>query len=320
MRKFAVVTTYNQQGLDRYAQRFINTFDKNMPREVDLLLYSERARPALPKTKRHIKDYDAEKEMRNTLVEFKKKYKYDLRANGKGPDGRRLDANKAFKWDAIRFSHKVYAIFDAVKKTDADVLIWMDADSVVHTPMPMEFLQEFIPDDKFLCYAGRKNKYTECGWYSMNLRHPHADKFFEEFQRMYDDAENGIFTLKEWHDSYVFDVVREWHTQNLRHPHADKFFEEFQRMYDDAENGIFTLKEWHDSYVFDVVREWHTQEWGAVNKDFSNGLIEKEGHPIINSDLGKYIDHLKGDRKAQGHSNKKDLKIDRQEDYWRNIR
>jgi len=274
MRKFAVVTTYNQQGLDRYAQRFINTFDKNMPREVDLLLYSERARPALPKTKRHIKDYDAEKEMRNTLVEFKKKYKYDLRANGKGPDGRRLDANKAFKWDAIRFSHKVYAIFDAVKKTDADVLIWMDADSVVHTPMPMEFLQEFIPDDKFLCYAGRKNKYTECGWYSMNLRHPHADKFFEEFQRMYDDAENGIFTLKEWHDSYVFDVVR----------------------------------------------EWHTQEWGAVNKDFSNGLIEKEGHPIINSDLGKYIDHLKGDRKAQGHSNKKDLKIDRQEDYWRNIR
>lgn len=273
-RKFAVVTTYNQQGLTRYGQRFINTFDKNMPAEVDLILYSERANPNLPKTKRNIVNYDAERQLRSTLVEFKKRWKADPRANGQGPDKRRLDHKKAFKWDAIRFSHKVYAICDAAKQTDADVLIWMDADSVVHTPMSFDFLDKFVPDDKFLCYAGRKNKYTECGWYSINLKHPHADKFLSEFQRMYDDAENGIFTLKEWHDSYVFDVVR----------------------------------------------EWHTQEWGAVNKDFSSGIIEREGHPIINSELGAYIDHLKGDRKAQGHSNLKDLKIQRSEDYWKNIR
>jgi len=273
-RKFAVVTTYNQQGLTKYAQRFINTFDKNMPREVDLLLYNERANPKLPTSKRNIRNLDAERELRTTLVEFKKRWKDDPRANGQGPDKRRLDHSKAFKWDAIRFSHKVYAIFDAVKKTDADVLIWMDADSVVHSPMSFDFLDKFVPEDKFLCYAGRKNKYTECGWYSMNLKHPHADKFFTEFQRMYDDANNGIFTLKEWHDSYVFDVVK----------------------------------------------DWHTQEWGAVNKDFSNGLIEREGHPIINSELGAYIDHLKGDRKLEGQSKLKDLKIARDETYWRNAR
>lgn len=273
-RKFAVVTTYNQQGLTKYAQRFINTFDKNMPKEVDLLLYNERTTPTIPVTKRNIKSMDAERELRATLVEFKKRWKDEPKANGQGPDKRRLDHKKAFKWDAIRFSHKVYAIFDAVKKTDADVLIWMDADSVVHSPMPIKFLEDFIPQDKFLCYAGRTNKYTECGWYSMNLRHPHADKFFEEFQRMYDDAENGIFKLKEWHDSYVFDIVR----------------------------------------------NWHTQEWGAVNKDFSNGLIEREGHPIINSELGAYIDHLKGDRKLEGQSKKKDLKVERTEDYWRGVR
>jgi len=274
-RKFAVVTTYNQQGLTKYAQRFINTFDKNMPREVDLLLYNERAKPTLPiNTKRIIRSLDAERELRSTLVEFKKRWKDDPKANGLGPDKRRLDHKKAFKWDAIRFSHKVYAIFDAVKKTDADVLIWMDADSVVHSPMSFDFLDKFVPEDKFLCYAGRKNKYTECGWYSMNLKHPHADKFFNEFQRMYDDADNGIFKLKEWHDSYVFDVVK----------------------------------------------NWHTQEWGVVNKDFSSGLIEREGHPIINSELGAYIDHLKGDRKLEGQSKRKDLKVKRTEDYWSKVK
>jgi hypothetical protein len=28
---------------------------------------------------------------------------------------------------------------------------------------------------------------------------------------MYDNAESGIFTLAEWHDSYVFDAVRKRH-------------------------------------------------------------------------------------------------------------
>jgi hypothetical protein len=38
---------------------------------------------------------------------------------------------------------------------------------------------------------------------------------------------------------------------------------------------------------------------------------------MINSDLGKYFDHLKGDRKEVGKSNKpKDLKVKRTERYW----
>ena len=46
--------------------------------------------------------------------------------------------------------------------------------------------------------------WPECGFYGMNLRDPVCKLFLEEFERMYEDAENGIFTLEEWHDSYVF--------------------------------------------------------------------------------------------------------------------
>jgi hypothetical protein len=272
MRKFAVVTTFNHVGLDRYAQRFIITFDQNMPKEIDLHLYCERANPVIPKSKRNIFNHNAEQELHNTLVKFKSTYKDDPRATGLGPDNCRLDAKKAFKWDAIRFSHKVYAICDAAKRCGADVLIWMDADSVVHSPMPLAFLDRFVPDDVLLSYAGRKNKYTECGWYSINLRHPNWKDFINEFQRMYDDAENGIFLEKEWHDSYIFDVVR-------------------------------------------IKQE---EELGIKNKNFSEGIIQCEGHPIINSELGSYIDHLKGDRKQPGISQRKDLKVIRTESYWRN--
>jgi hypothetical protein len=78
----------------------------------------------------------------------------------------------------------------------------MDADMVCHTPITVQRIAEFFPDAKQLCYAGRSNKFTECGLYGMHLREESVQKFLTEFQRMYDDAENGIFTLPDWHDSW----------------------------------------------------------------------------------------------------------------------
>ena len=273
-RKFAVLTTFNQQGLQVYGQRFLNSFVDRMPNEIGMYIYAERCTPVLRKNDKTIKVLDHEKTLPD-LVAFKKRYGKDPRATGMGPDNRRLDARKAFKWDAIKFSNKVYAVCDAARKAKADgydVLIWMDADSYVHSKMPLSFLDKFIPQHVFTCFLGRGHKYTECGWYSLNLNHEHADKFIDEFQRMYDDAENGIFKEKEWHDSYIYDVVR----------------------------------------------RWHETTYHVTNKDISSG-IQGEGHPLINSELGQYFDHMKGDRKRQGHSERKDLKVQRHEDYWKTI-
>ena len=84
-------------------------------------------------------------------------------------------------------------------------------------------------------------------------------------------------------------------------------------MYDNAETGIFYLDEWHDSFVFDAVRE---RMPFLQTLDWSSGIITGEGHPLINSQWGAYLDHLKGDRKTQGKSHQKDLRIRRTENYW----
>jgi hypothetical protein len=104
----------------------------------------------------------------------------DPRANGQGPKSDRADAKKKFKWDAIRFSHKVYAIFAAAKRTDADVLIWIDADTFCHSHMPRNFLNNFIPEDTDIGYLGREGKYSECGFYSMNLKSPAVQEFLRK--------------------------------------------------------------------------------------------------------------------------------------------
>ena len=83
-------------------------------------------------------------------------------------------------------------------------------------------------------------------------------------------------------------------------------------MYDEAEQGIFTLEEWHDSFVFDAVRK----KIQPAEVNWSSGIIKGEGHPLINCEWGAYLDHLKGDRKTNGRSLQKDLRVKRTEKYW----
>ena len=265
--KIAVVTTFNEKGLKQYAQRMIDTFCVNWPEEVTLHIYPELCNPAI-----HNHNHVTLKRLEEVpeLMAFKERWKGVPKANGDVSDdpvrSLRKDSGKGFKWDAVRFAHKVYAIFDCARTTDADILLWMDADTVCHSPIDMETILKLCPADKDLCFLGRKGKYTECGLYAMNLRSSLTQLFLQRFQQFYDDAENGIFTLKEWHDSFVFDAVRE--TMQLR------------------------------------------------ELDWSSHLITGEGHPLINSEWGAYLDHLKGDRKVVGKSKVKDLKVQRTESYW----
>lgn len=278
--KFAVVTTFNDKGRAAYGQRMIDTFCENWPEEVTLHIYPELCNPSI---KNHNQVTLKRLEEVSELMAFKEKWKDVPKANGDVSDdplrGARKDSKKAFKWNAVRFAHKVYAIFHCAKHTDADVLIWMDADTVCHSPITMEDLHRLIPADKDLCYLGRKGKYSECGLYAMNLRSPAIKIFLEKFQWMYDCAELGIFTLGEWHDSFVFDAVRR--------------------------NVALNELDW-------------ASHLGDLRQHSSNSV--GEGHPLINSEWGEYLDHLKGDdRKLIGHSKSQDLKTKRKSKYWSKI-
>ena len=35
--------------------------------------------------------------------------------------------------DAVRFANKVYAVFETAKDPNIDILVWMDADTFVHS-------------------------------------------------------------------------------------------------------------------------------------------------------------------------------------------
>jgi hypothetical protein len=212
--KYTVITTFNESGYKQYGQRMIQTFMQNWPAEVTLVVYAEGCDVVETAPNLVIRDIA----IVDALTVFKDAWRDVPKANGdvsSDPErAKRKDAGKGFKWDAVRFAHKVYSIFHCAKNIETDWLLWMDADTVCHSPITLDDLDRLCPNSNDLCFLGRRHKYTECGLYAMNLKHPIMERFLWDFQRMYDDAENGIFRLVEWHDSFVFDVVRKNHRLN----------------------------------------------------------------------------------------------------------
>jgi len=278
MSSITVVTTFHPAGYSQYGQRFLESFAKRVDKRIKLIVYAEDVKPKNPDPTR-IEILDQTSALPK-LVAFKERWKDDSRANGIPPDNikaRRKDWNKAFKWDAIRFANKVYAVFDACTRRTGTWVVWMDADSYIHSHWSYEDFIALLPNNAYITYVGRgkgSQTWPECGFYGINLNHPIAHSFVEDFERMYDDAENGIFKLEEWHDSYVFGELLKKYKQFPSHDYsADMYLRE-------AKTG------------------------GG-------------GHPLINGPLGKWMDHMKGGRKTKGKSDKKDIIVNRTEEYWK---
>jgi len=278
MTDITVVTTFHKPGLEIYGQRFLDSFAKNVDKKIKMIVYAEDCVPINPDPIQ-ITILNPNNELPK-LKAFKERWKDVPKANGKCPfpERRPRDFHKEFKWDAVRFANKVYAVFDACERS-TDWVVWMDADTYVHSKWLYNDFLKLLPKTSWITYVGRGKgsaTWPECGFYGLNLKDVVCQDFLTEFERMYKDADNGIFTLPEWHDSYVFGYI-------------------LNNMKKTAPNVL--------DYTAQTILQ--TAKTGGG------------GHPLINTELGKWIDHLKGERKKLGKSKSTDISVDRNEGYWR---
>jgi len=276
MASLAVITTFPPNRWNAYAKRMLESHVKYWPDDVKIHAYHEGPQPTLQHDKIIYVDIEA---VNPELVAFKNKHRNDPVANGEIqeiPGGVRRDPRAggndrgkgSFLWDAVRFSHKTFAVAHAIKNIDTDYVLWLDADTYTFQPIAKEFVIGLLPSNKLVNYLGRGNTYPECGWVCYNRRHPAIENFISEWTKLY--TTDTIFKELEWHDSYLF-----WQI--------------LQRVAPDQ--GV----------------------------DIGKGAGAKGHHIFINSVLGDYIDHMKGKRKIKGKSSRSDLRIQRKEDYWRNV-
>ena len=80
---------------------------------------------------------------------------------------------------------------------------------------------------------------------------------------------------------------------------------------------VFKYGQWHDSFVFQQLVLVKARA-GKIPAPVSLSGNTRMTHPFVTGPLGACMDHLKGPRKEEGRSNRRDFLRPRSEPYWRN--
>jgi len=180
--KIKTITTWNNKLYEEYAHRFKETY--NWPFPLKIYNEDECMMKAIP----DLKEFVERNKNRQPYSDYKVK-------------------GKEFLTDGVRFSYKVYAYTHALMTENVDGLICIDADSVFYKKIDEEWVKKHIHRDEcMMTYLGRGSNYSECGFLYFNLNHADTLAYANRMKSLYDT--DGIYNLKEQHDSYVWDYVR----------------------------------------------------------------------------------------------------------------
>jgi hypothetical protein len=170
---FDAVTTFADRHWEDHARRCVETFDQHWS-GVRLRQYRDQ----------QLEDVS------DWLSEFKQRHRHRPTHN--------------YRFDAVRFAHKVAAIELAYRLGTADVLVWIDADCVTHAPVSPDWLAGLLGSADF-GYLRRAKKYPECG-FMLIRRNQAGATLIREVVKLY--RTDALFELEEWHDSWAIEQVR----------------------------------------------------------------------------------------------------------------
>jgi hypothetical protein len=288
--KIKVITSYKPGCWNEYAKKGIESMAEQFPKEIDLVVYAEEQKPECKYDRIKWIDLNTAEPK---LTAFKQRHKDDPVANGKlqtkvngvrrVPELQALggaDKNKeSFLWDAVRFSNKVICVVNGLRNSKA-------YDYVV-----------WIDADTF------------------SFR-PIPMTFFENLlpkdtMVTYLGRENPALGDGGKYPECGFVGY------NCNHPETQNFIDDWEKLY--VTDGVFKILEWHDSYVFWHLTKIYRKEKNIKVNDIGRWKGVRGHHVFINSELGLYMDHMKGNRKAKGSSTKNDLRQSHDVDYWKKI-
>lgn len=187
--KFHIVTTMTAKAWEEFGRRMVESVIALWPVEaLPITLYAEDFDPE-PMAGLEVRRLPA------WLDEFKQRW-------GKAPayTGHR-NGGYDYRFDAIKFAHKVAALTDFGLDLFDGVMIWLDADTVTHAAVTPEWLTGLFPEPAYLAWLDRANSHPECGFVMFRASNDYHHNFMEAFRNLYTSGD--IFKLRETHDSFV---------------------------------------------------------------------------------------------------------------------
>lgn len=204
-RPVRVITSFSADGYGQYGEKFLQTFEEFWPEDVGLTVYHEYQSDELKEiAARHSGRFAWRRlfDVPGWTAFFSAISQFPVLCGDVG-------SGYTIHTDA-RMVRKVFMEADAVKSHALEQarVIWLDADTITHAPVGMDFIGRVLPDDVAVSYLGRKGvAYTESGFLGYNTRHPLCQPFMELYLQYF--TTGTFLTGSYFHDCEGFDRVRD---------------------------------------------------------------------------------------------------------------
>lgn len=206
-----VCSGFSPSGYEQYGKRFLDTFHKFWPADVDLKVYTEQP---VEMPRGHCRSlWDC-----GGVGDFIARHKDNLERNGRMPNKhwrpRHIKGGYNFRFDAVKFCRQCFIPRHAASDlVDGDVLVWLDADVVTLCTVPKDFIIDLMRGEE-IAFLGRIGTHSEIGFWCVRIN-DRTRSFIDTFAETW--ASDEVFHLPEWHSAFVFDYCRK--AANLRERH-----------------------------------------------------------------------------------------------------
>ena len=215
-----IVTSFNQKLYEKYAYQFINSYLEQKI-NIDLYIYSEDDKNNFKCNNNKIKVI----QLLHNFPSIKKFYNNNNNYQLK----KYIECPEKYKWkyDAIRFSYKIFSIIHNFNNyPNYKYILWIDADTLFLKKFNYKLIYKLIKENNMISFLGRSKLegHSECGFLIFNRNHKYMKEYFNEILHLY--LSKNIYNEKEWHDSYIWDLIRKKYEEkyNIKNFNISKYF------------------------------------------------------------------------------------------------
>lgn len=203
---FTIVTSFSPEGYERYGRECVESVKAFWPVGSSLICYWEGESPDLELEGHDLLSVEP-------CASFLKRHADNPIICGRKPHPEKpwrpksLKEGYSFKFDAYKFSRKVFAVAHAAREVEHGKLFWVDADTVTRAPVTSGFLNMLLPNDSCFCYLPRPGYHSELGFVGYNLDKMETRAFIATYEKIY--AEDEFVKYDQWDDCFIFDRLLE---------------------------------------------------------------------------------------------------------------
>ena len=212
-----LVTTFNENIFNEYSKNLVNSFIEKSDDSLRLNIFYEGDFEEIKQKYNHNNKIRFYKFSSNDWNVFYNKFGHLAEANGfklnKNSEKNGFDIDASYKWNAVKFSFKVFSVYLASKLDQiSGKIAWIDADTICIQEISKNNIEKFLPkNDELMTYLGRDSfpasyPHSETGFIGFNLLHEQFSSFIKTAISFYTTGE--IFALKRYHDCVVYDTTR----------------------------------------------------------------------------------------------------------------